>query len=414
MLLHNLELIIIFGDIMSNLPWGTSKVLTDEEFFNRTQEISNLTNLLNSTSENNAPDILVTGIRGVGKTVLLNKIKQFMDENYLVVYMDFSVSQTYQKNKMSLKGLYDFYYQKIIEEAHLKGLNTLKNHINKFFKTNNFKLKEVVVANAFDISIPIPIIGTERDLERYRDFVFKLPQEIYNHNKSKIDGMIIIIDEFQVIKELDSYIESFLWNFRGYVTEQRNVAYVLSGSMGLQDNLISEIAGQNGAFGGRMLTININPFSKQTTQNYLSERAPELKFTQDGFERFYKCTTGVPYYINIFARQLPANQELDENKVIDAFDNNISFIVSHLINEWNRLTIKEKDIIIALIDSPLKRIDLARKLNVKSGSLSDKLNKLQNLDLIHFVGGEYEISEKLLKRWLEIEYSQKGIYPYRF
>ena len=399
---------------MSNLPWGTSKVLTDEEFFNRTQEISNLTNLLNSTSENNAPDILVTGIRGVGKTVLLNKIKQFMDENYLVVYMDFSVSQTYQKNKMTLKGLYDFYYQKIIEEAHLKGLNTLKNHINKFFKTNNFKLKEVVVASAFDISIPIPIIVTERDLERYRDFVFRLPQEIYDNNKDKIDGMVIIIDEFQVIKELNTYLESFLWNFRGYVTEQRNVAYILSGSMGLQDNLISEIAGQNGAFGGRMLTININPFSKQTTQNYLAERAPELKFSQEGFERFYKCTSGIPYYINIFARQLPTNRELDENNVIDAFDNNISFIVSHLINEWNRLTTKEKDIIIALIDSPLKRIDLARKLNVKSGSLSDKLNKLQNLDLIRFAGGEYEISEKLLKRWLEIEYSQKGIYPYRF
>ena len=326
---------------MSNLPWGTSKILTDEEFFNRTQEISNLTNLLNSTSENNAPDILVTGIRGVGKTVLLNKIKQFMDKNYLVVYMDFSVSQTYQKNKMSLKGLYDFFYQKIIEEAQLKGLDTLKNHIKKFFKTNNFKLKEVVIASAFDISIPIPIIGTERDLERYRDFVFKLPQEIYEHNKDKIDGIIILIDEFQVIKELDTYLESFLWNFRGYVTEQRNVAYVLSGSMGLQDNLISEIAGQNGAFGGRMLTININPFSKTTTQNYLKERAPELKFTQEGFERFYKCTSGIPYYINIFARQLPVNQELDENNVIDAFDNNISFIVSHLINEWNRLTTKE-------------------------------------------------------------------------
>jgi AAA+ ATPase superfamily predicted ATPase len=399
---------------MSNLPWGTSKILTDEEFFNRTQEISNLTNLLNSTSENNAPDILVTGIRGVGKTVLLNKIKQFMDKNYLVVYMDLSVSQTYQKNKMSLKGLYDFFYQKIMEEAELKGIDTIKNHINKFFKTNNFKLKEVVVASAFDISIPIPIIGTERDLERYRDFVFKLPQEIYQHNKSKIDGIIIIIDEFQVIKELDNYLESFLWNFRGYVTEQRNVAYVLSGSMGLQDNLISEIAGQNGAFGGRMLTININPFSKQTTQNYLKERAPELKFTQEGFERFYKSTSGIPYYINIFARQLPVNQELDENGIIDAFDNNLSFIAGHLVNEWNRLTTKEKDIIIALIDSPLKRIDLARKLNVKSGSLSDKLNKLQNLDLIRFVNGEYGISEKLLKRWLEIEYSQKGVYPYRF
>lgn len=399
---------------MPNLPWGTSKILTDEEFFNRTQEISNLKNLLNSTSENNAPDILVTGIRGVGKTVLLNKIKQFMDKNYLVVYMDFSVSQTYQKNNMSLKGLYDFFYQKIIEEAQLKGLDTLKNHIDKFFKTNNFKLKDVVVASAFDISIPIPVIGTERDLEKYKDFVFNLPQEMYEHNKSKIDGVIIIIDEFQVIKELGNYLESFLWNFRAYVTEQRNVAYVLSGSMGLQDTLISEIAGQNGAFGGRMLTININPFSKTTTQNYLKERAPELKFTQEGFERFYKCTSGIPYYINIFARQLPVNQELDENDIIDAFDSNISFIVSHLVNEWNRLTAKEKDIIVALIDSPLKRIELARKLNVKSGSLSDKLNKLQNLDLIRFVNGEYEICEKLLKRWLQIEYSQKGIYPYRF
>lgn len=398
---------------MPNLPWGTSKVLTDEEFFNRTQEISNLTNLLHSTSENNAPDILVTGIRGVGKTVLLNKIKRVLDEKYLVVYMDFSVSQTYQKNNMSLKGVYDFHYQKIIEEAHLKGLNTLNTNINKFFKTNNFKLKEVVVASAGDISIPIPVIGAERDLEKYKDFVFNLPQEIYEHNKSKIEGMIIIIDEFQLIKELGSYLESFLWNFRGYVSEQRNVAYVLSGSMGLQDNLISDIAGQKGAFGGRMLTININPFSKHTTWDYLNERAPELKFTSEGFERFYKCTSGIPYYINIFARQLPVNRELDEDMVIDAFDNNISLIASNLINEWNRLTTKEKDIIIALMDCPLKRVDLARKLDVKSGSLSDKLNKLQNLDLIHFVNGEYDISEKLLKRWLEIEYSQKGIYPYR-
>ena len=398
---------------MSSLPWGNSKILTDEEFFNRTHEISNLTKLLQSTSENNAPDILVTGIRGVGKTVLLNKIKQFMDKNYLVVYMDFSISQSYQKNNMSLKGLFDFYYQKIIEEANMKGLNTLNTQIDKFFKTNNFKLKDIVVTSAFDINIPVPIIENKRDLEKYRDFVFKLPQKIYEHNKNKIDGMIIIIDEFQVIKELGKYFNSFLWNFRGYVTEQRNVAYILSGSIGLQDNLISEIAGQNGAFGGRMLTININPFSKQTTNNYLKQRAPELKFTSDGFERFYNCTSGIPFYINTFARQLPVNQELDENKVADAFDNNISLIGIHLINEWNRLTLKEKDLIIALLDSPLKRVDLARKLNVKSGSLSDKLNKLQNLGLIHFTNGEYEISENLLKRWLKIEYSQKGIYPYR-
>lgn len=158
--------------LVSNLPWATSKILTDDEFFNRTLEISNLTNLLESTADSNAPDILVTGIRGVGKTVLLNKVKKLMDEKYLVVYMDFSISQTYQKNNMSLKGLYDFYYQKIIEEAHLKGLNTLNSNINKFFKTNNFKLKDTVSTGAGDISIPIPVIGAERDLDKYKRFCF--------------------------------------------------------------------------------------------------------------------------------------------------------------------------------------------------------------------------------------------------
>lgn len=398
---------------MSKLPWANSKVLTDDEFYNRTQEINNLKNLLMSTSQNNAPNILLTGIRGVGKTVLLNKIKQQMDEKFLVVYMDFSISQTYQKNNMSIKGLLDFYYQKIIDESNLKGLNTLNNQIKKFFKTNNFKMKDISLINFFDISIPIPIIESERDLEKYRDFVFKLPQQIYEENKDDIGGVIIIIDEFQVIKELGNYLDSFLWNFRGYVTQQRNVAYILSGSMGLQDNLISDIAGQNGAFGGRMLTININPFSYETTKNYLNQKAPEIKLDDDAIERFYKCTSGIPSYINIFARQLPINQYLNEKDIINVFDNNIALIASHFINEWNRLTLKEKDIIIALIDSPLKRVDLARKLNVKSGSLSDKLNKLQNLDLIQFINGKYEISEKLLKRWLEIEYSQKGIYPYR-
>ena len=271
----------------------------------------------------------------------------------------------------------------------------------------------MVVASALDTSIQIPIIETERDLEIYMDFVLNLPQEIYKHNNSKIDGVIIIVDEFQVIKELDNP-ESFLWNFRRDLTEQKNVAYILSGSVELRDKLISKIVGQNGAFVGGIFSINIDPFSKQTTQKYLSEQAPELMFTQEGFEMFYKCTSGIPYYINILAHLLPVNQELDENMVLDAFDNNISFMANHLINKWNRLTIKEKDIIIALMDSPLKRVDLAKKLNVKSGSLSDKLNKLQNLDLIRFADGEYEISEKLLQRWLEMEYSQNGIYPYRF
>lgn len=191
------------------------------------------------------------------------------------------------------------------------------------------------------------------------------------------------------------------------------MGYIISGSMSIQDKLITEIAGNQGAFGNRMLTIHISPFSKEIVRKYLEDKLPELLFDDNAFERFYKCTSGNPSYINIFARFLPLNHVLSEEEVITAFDNNLIFIASPLISKWSRLTTKEKDIIIALINGPLKRIDLAKKLNVQSGSLSEKLNKLQNLDLICFSENKYEISEKLLKRWLEIEHDKMGIYPYR-
>ena len=53
---------------MTDLPWGTNQNLTDEEFYNRKSELINIKNLLQSTGQGHAPDLLLTGIRGVGKT----------------------------------------------------------------------------------------------------------------------------------------------------------------------------------------------------------------------------------------------------------------------------------------------------------------------------------------------------------
>lgn len=394
---------------MSQLPWPTSKYLTDDEFYNRTQEINNLINILKSTGENNAPKLLLTGIRGVGKTVLLHKIKKMMDEDYLVIYMDLSMSQSFQKNNMSIKGILDYYYKQIIEECKEKNIKIFDKNIKKYFKTHNFEINDYKNING----IPIPLINSKVDIEKYKEFIFNLPQNIYNDYKNEFKGVIVFIDEFQIIKELGNYLESFLWNFRGYISNQRNVGYIISGSMSLQDKLIYDISSNDGVFGNRMISMHINPFSEETVKNYLNEKVPEIIFNQEAFKRFYKCTSGNPSIINTFARLLPTNKELTEDDVISCFDNNLEFIATNFINQWNRLTKKDKELLIALIDTPLKRVDLAKKLNVKSGSLSDRLTKLQNLDLIVYQDSKYEFSAKLLRRWLIIKYNQMGVYPYR-
>ena len=394
---------------MTDLPWGNNQNLTDEEFYNRESELINIKNILHSTSQGHAPDLLLTGIRGVGKTVFLKKLKRELDDEYLVVYMDFSKSKCYQKNQMTITGLMEHFFKELILESKNKGLNTLDKQIEKYFKTNDFKIREFIQID----KIPIPIFSKETNEEKLMDFTLNLPEKIYNENRNKIKGILIFIDEFQIIKELNNYKESFLWKIRSYIQNQRNIAYIFSGSMSLQDKLISEIASQNGAFGGRMISINMNPFEKETVRNYLSEKTPYILFTDDGFDRFYRCTSGIPSYVNIFASLLPVNEQLDDEAIKLYFDKKIQAISSHLINIWARLSFREQTIIIILLEKPLRRIDIANEFGISTGSLSNYLNNLQNQGLIRLNNGVYEVAEPILKRWLELEFKEKGIFPYR-
>lgn len=208
------------------------------------------------------------------------------------------------------------FFKELILESKNKGLNTLDKQIEKYFKSNDFKIREFIRLD----KIPIPIFSKETNEEKLIDFALNLPEKIYDENQDKIKGVLIFIDEFQIIKELNNYKESFLWKIRSYIQNQRNIAYIFSGSMSLQDKLISEIASQNGAFGGRMISININPFEKETVRNYLSEKTPYIQFTDDGFDRFYKFTSVVPSYVNIFASLLPINEQLDDDAIKMYFD----------------------------------------------------------------------------------------------
>ena len=392
---------------MDHLPMGDKTELSDDEFYNRVHEISTLTSLLKLTGDSNAPDILLTGIRGVGKTVFLKKLKKLLDDDFLVVYVDFSRAECYQKENMSVEGLMQHYYKELMSEASNKNLNTLTKKITKFFKTNDFKLKD------WGSGIPLPVVDSKVNSEELVNFVMDLPQQLFNENSDKIGGIIVFIDEFQIIKELDNYLEGFLWKFRSFIQEQSCVAYVLSGSMSLQDKLIAEIASRGGVFGGRLITFHLDPFTPVTLRKYLSENASNLLLSDDAFNKFYECTSGIPSLVNFLGRLLPRDRVLSVSDVEDDFLDAISVLSIQLISIWSNLTTREQNIIISLLDGPLKRVDIARFLDVTTGSLSHSLNTLLNLSLIDFNDGLYEISEPMLALWLKLEYEKKGIYPYR-
>ena len=394
--------ILIKGEIMTSLPLGND--IDDTQFYNRVDEISFLSDNLELTKKGSTPTILLTGIRGVGKSALMKKLKKNLQNEYLVVYMDLSAIDKYKKNSLTRFDFMKLFYESIIKSCSESNIITIDTKILKYFKTRNFKLDKIN---------KIPLLPlTEEDYTKFTTFVMDLPQQIYENYKKQINGVLIFMDEFQILKQLDEDVNGFLWYIRSVIQSQNHIGYIFSGSMSVKDELIADIAGQKGAFGGRILNFEITTFSFDTTKNYLKEKADYLKFTDDGFKRFYKCTKGIPYYINSFARLLPPNEELNEDKIISEFRKSLPYLLIHLTNEWYKLNNQEKRIITSLIEKPLKRIEIANKLEVTSGAIGASLKTLQNKSLIESDNKKYEIYDSIFKEWLKKEYEEKGDYPY--
>lgn len=393
---------------MDQIASITDTNLTETQFYNRVDEINMLSSLLGSTEFNSSPTILLTGIRGVGKTALIKKIKDKFDKEYLVVDIDLSRSNAYQQKKLTRGSVIKIIYDAIIKSSKEFGLRTLDKKIEKYFKTNNFKIDKIFSYE----HIPVPIFESEENYARLADFVMELPQKIYEDNSDKLKGVFIFIDEIQLIKDLDN-VDKFLWYMRSFIQNQKNVAYLFCGSMSLKDSLINDLNGKNGAFGGRMLTIEIHPFSKQTTREYIESIPRNILLDDSGFERFYKCTRGIPYYINIFAKILPENIILTENNIIALFKDSIDYLAVHFIFIWSKLTFQEQKIIISLVGNPKKRIEIANNLEVTSGSLNRPLNRLLDFDLIEYANDKYQITDPIFAYWLQNSYEKNGIYPFR-
>lgn len=394
---------------MGNLPLGNDTDLDDSQFYNRKEEISFISDNLELTKKGSTPTILLTGIRGVGKTALMKKLKRNFQENYLIVYMDLSAMDKFRKDSLTRFDFMKLFYESIIKACDESNIKTIDKKILNYLKTNNFKIEKI---ESFS-KIPIPIIKTEEDYTKFTTFVMDLPQQIYENYKENIDGILIFIDEFQNLKQLGEDVNGFLWYLRSVIQSQKHVGYIFSGSMSIKDDLIADIAGQKGAFGGRILNFEIKTFSFTTTKNYLNENANYLNFTEKGFERFYNCTKGILYYVNSFARLLPPNEELNENRINTEFKKSLPYLLIHLTNEWYKLNKQEQKIITSLIEKPLRRIEIANKLGVTSGAIGASLKTLQNKTLIELDNSKYHIYDSIFKTWLKKEFEEKGDYPYK-
>lgn len=378
----------------------------DKYFYNRKKDIKKINRFIDGIYEDLPSQLLISGKRGVGKTFLLKKILNDKKKDTLGIYID--VSKVYAK-----------YENNISEEAILKEiLYQYKDFLDKNdnilgkIKTslNSLKLKNYDFSDTASIfNIPIPKITD--NYPKLSEFIMNLPQNIVD-SSDDIKGVIVVIDEFQLLKYVKSP-EAFFWLFRSFIQEQRNVSYIFTGSVSKTADVIQMINGQDGAFGGRMIQIDIEPFSKEETLNYINDKSNGIKFTNKGFDRFYKCTRGIPAYINPFCNMLTKGIVYDENMIKETFFMEMDHIVILWLYVWGALNSYEKEIVNILVENESLTLKELETLSKRSkNTLIKYLDSLSNKGIISYHNKKYNLDDKMLETWLKHKKDIDGYLPF--
>ena len=382
----------------------------DEYFFNRVKDIDFLNMQISSLRFNVPPLLLITGYRGVGKTFLLRKVLNNQDDDILTIFIDLSEIVGRQKGNLSeekvLKEILDSITIAVSKDKnfHERFINKMNSNIKKL-KLKNYDF----TSSGHIFEIPLPVISDNYD--KLSKFVMELPQYIID-SSDKYKGFLIVIDEFQLLKHLNNP-EAFFWLIRSFTQKQFNVGYIFTGSVSKTADVINMINGQDGVFGGRLIQINIEPFTFDETKAYIEEKSNNLKFTDEGFEKFYRCTRGIPLYINSFASILPNNIVCSEDIIKKTFVLNVDQVATTWIYVWGRLSRGEKDFIIYLLENDgAIRSQIKSDLKYSNSSITRFIDSLSNRGIIEFSrDNKFVLADTMLEKWLKIKFKTAGFYP---
>lgn len=323
--------------------------------------------------------MLLTGLRGVGKTVLLNEIKRMADgEEYRTISIE-----AHEGKKLGpliapyLRSLlYDLDRIAGAGDKVKRGLAVLRS----FIGTLNLSVGDVTIGLDID---PEKGSADSGDLEIDLPNLFVAIGEAAEDRNSAV---AIFVDEIQYFshQELGALIMAM------HKIQQRQLPLVLVGA-GLP--ILPGLAGESKSYAERLFSFpNIGALSQKDTAKALQEPAHDsgVEFENDALDEVYALTKGYPYFLQEWGYvtwnvatsspiSLTAVHEA-KSKVIPRLDENFFRV------RFNRLTPSEKNFLRAMAElgpGAHRTGDIAEMLKVKVTSLGPVRAKLINKGMIY-------------------------------
>ena len=322
---------------------------------------------------------MLTGLRGVGKTVLLNEIQRMArSADYRTVLIEAHENKALGPLIAApLKAIF-FDLDRIARTGdHVKrGLRVLRSFLG------GLKIKFGDLEVGLDIE-PETGAADSGDIEIDLPNVFEALGEAA---KEKASAVAILIDEIQYLsqKELGAIIMAM------HRMQQRQLPVVLVGA-GLP--VLPGLAGESKSYAERLFSFpDVGALSEEDANRAISEPASleGVTVASDALAATYRMTKGYPYFIQEwgyqiwnFAQSSPIQRDVVESTasaVVQRLDQNFFRV------RFDRLTPGEKNFLRAMAElgpGAIRTGDIAASLGVKITSIGPVRSKLIKKGMIY-------------------------------
>ncbi len=287
-----------------------------------------------------ARSVVYYGLRGVGKTVLLNYIENLADEMDLPSeYMEIAERDRSFQYQMAL------HIYKLINRLSL--LKNIESHIKKALSI----LKAFTIKyGCDDISIEVNPANGISDTGNLANDMTELFLALGVIAQKQNKGVVLFIDEIQYIK--DSEFEALMEAI--HRTNQKNYPIVIF-SAGLPK--IAKIAGDVKSYAERLFDfIEIDSLNNEEAKLALIEPAKrfQIKYTDEAVNKIIEITQGYPYFLQEYGKWVWECKKEESiidikivNKAYDKFEQSLDkafFKVRH-----DRATAREIEFMTAMV-----------------------------------------------------------------
>lgn len=339
--MSNKDIFIIGGGIMLPNPYRPGAGMSPAYLAGRDTTINEAQNILQAINYGySARSVVYYGLRGVGKTVLLNYIENLADEMDLPSeYMEIAERDRSFQYQMAL------HIYKLINRLSL--LKNIESHIKKALSI----LKAFTIKyGCDDISIEVNPANGISDTGNLTNDMTELFLALGVIAQKQNKGVILFIDEIQYIKddEFEALMEAI------HRTNQKNYPIVIF-SAGLPK--IAKIAGDVKSYAERLFDfIEIDSLNNEEAKLALIEPAKkfQINYTDEAVNKIIEITQGYPYFLQEYGKWVWECKEEKSiidikivNKAYDKFEQSLDkafFKVRH-----DRATAKEIEFMTAMV-----------------------------------------------------------------